>query len=98
MKGEVIVSANTGLERLVADLGSPDSGIRTEAIGNYCRYLMIEGEVEVSSDALNAVTAVLLNDQGARNAMKTKLETLKQLLGQPGCARVIAKEILEDLD
>lgn len=57
------MSVNNGLERLVTDLESADSGIRTEAIGNYCRYLMIEGEVEVCNDALNAVTNALINDK-----------------------------------
>jgi HEAT repeat protein len=63
LKGEVIVSVNNGLEKLVKDLGSSDSGIRTEAIGDYCRYLMIEGEVEVCDGALKAVAGALINDK-----------------------------------
>jgi len=40
----------------------------------------------------------LLSDSSAREEMLTKLDTLKELLGKPGCAKSIAAEIEKDLD
>lgn len=40
----------------------------------------------------------LLTDPPVRNEMLAKLDTLKQLLGEPGCANIIAAEIEKDLN
>ncbi|MEA3288523.1 MAG: lipid-A-disaccharide synthase [Candidatus Marinimicrobia bacterium] len=43
-------------------------------------------------------TLHLLSDQAARIEMSSKLAILKDALGQPGCAKIIASLILKDLD
>lgn len=40
----------------------------------------------------------LISGENARREMLDKLETLKMALGKPGCASVIASQILEELD
>lgn len=52
---------------------------------------------EASGQRIAAEVLNLLTDPSVKNAMTTKLGALKELLGLPGCAEVIASEIQKDL-
>lgn len=56
---------------------------------------LIQGDANGTTIA-HAVLQVL-TDPSVRNQMKVKLDTLRQLLGQPGCAQIIAGEIQGDI-
>ncbi|MCF6237326.1 MAG: lipid-A-disaccharide synthase, partial [Candidatus Marinimicrobia bacterium] len=53
---------------------------------------------EANGAAISNEVLQLLYDKSARAKMLTKLGKLKGALGQPGCANVIAREILKDLE
>ncbi|MBT4034240.1 MAG: lipid-A-disaccharide synthase [Candidatus Marinimicrobia bacterium] len=53
---------------------------------------------EASGQTIATEALKLLTDSPVKRKMLNKLETLKELLGQPGCAKIIAAEIQKDLD
>jgi len=53
---------------------------------------------EASGHKIADETTRLLTDSSVRSKMLTKLATLQELLGQPGCAKIIAAEIQKELD
>lgn len=53
---------------------------------------------EANGDNIAKHVHHLLDDTSARQAMLGKLEKLKSLLGKPGCAAIIAKQIAKDFD
>ncbi len=53
---------------------------------------------EASGHTIATEVLKLLTDPSVRSDMLAKLETLKTLLGKPGCAKIIASEIQKDLD
>ena len=57
---------------------------------------LIQGDA-TGQKIYDAVT-ILLTDETVRTAMLSKLNTLKTALGEPGCAELIANQILSDLD
>ncbi len=57
---------------------------------------LVQSQASGHSIAIKALE--LLADQPVREKMRGKLDRLKALLGEPGCAGVIATEIQKDLD
>ena len=53
---------------------------------------------ECNGQTIAGEALLLLKDASVRTDMLAKLDTLKKLLGQPGCAKIIAAEIQKDLD
>ncbi len=53
---------------------------------------------EASGQKIADETLLLLTDSSVKDKMLSKLDMLKELLGQPGCAKMIADEIQKDLD
>jgi lipid-A-disaccharide synthase len=57
---------------------------------------LIQGDATPAN--ITRETLRLLDDPAARKTMLAKLEKLQALLGEPGCAEVIAGEILQELE
>ncbi len=53
---------------------------------------------EATGKIISEQVSTLLTNEGLRKNMLEKLAYLKQALGKPGCAKIIADQILEDLN
>ena len=57
---------------------------------------LIQGDA--TGELISQETLRLLQDETSRETMLGKLENLKASLGRPGCAKIIARKILEDFE